>query len=217
MLREKVEAVRESIQKLCAAEHIDAKAVKVLAATKTVPPQIINELPDCGLTLAGENRVQEFLDKYAEVHGLTWHFIGALQSNKVKYIIDKAELIHSLDRVSLADEIEWQAAAHSMTVNALIEVNIGGEQAKSGIAPAELNNFYDYCLTKKHIKVRGLMSVLPKEADENLYDKLYRLFEEKRGGCFDILSAGMSGDYLTAIKHGANLVRLGSIIFGKRS
>lgn len=216
-MREEIERVRTAIEDVCKKHSIDSGNIKILAATKTIAAEKINLLPSMGINLAGENRVQEFMDKYDAVKGLHWHFIGALQTNKVKYVIDKVEMIHSLDRKSLADEIDRQARKMSMVADVLIEVNVGGELSKSGIAPHGLSEFYDYCVSKANLRVRGLMSVLPKSADERLYDELYDLYKARCGGCFDTLSAGMSGDYLTAIAHGANLVRLGSIIFGKRT
>ena len=217
MLKEKIEAVNESISSLCLREGIDRNAVKILAATKTVSAERINLLPGFGITLAGENRVQEYVDKKNFVHGLTLHFIGALQTNKAKHIVGNVELIHSVDRTSLVDEIERLSRQKGLVSDVLLEVNVGGEESKSGISPAGLDGLYDYCAGKAHIRVRGLMSVLPVGAPEELYERLYSLYSRKKAGAFDTLSAGMSGDYLTAIKHGANLVRLGSIIFGKRS
>lgn len=217
MLKEKIEAINESIESVCLKEGIDKESIKILAATKTVSAERINRLPSCGITLAGENRVQEFIDKKDSVHGLTWHFIGALQTNKAKFVVGAVELIHSVDRISLVDEIERLSQKRGTVSDILLEVNVGREESKSGISPDELDALYDYCLGYAHIRVRGLMSVLPIGAPEKMYERLCELYLRKKGGAFDTLSAGMSGDYLTAIKHGANLVRLGSAIFGKRN
>ena len=217
MLKESVEAVTADIDRICSAEGIDRSGIRILAATKTVTPERINMLPGLGITLAGENRVQEFIEKKDSVHGIDWHFIGALQTNKAKHVVGNVSLIHSVDRESLADEIERLSAARGITSDVLLEVNMGGEESKSGVSPQRLDELFEYVSAKPHVRVRGLMSVLPIGAKESLYDDLYTLYSKRRAGLFDTLSAGMSGDYPTAIKHGANLVRLGSIIFGKRS
>lgn len=215
-MRKEIEAVYESIEKACLDCGADKSKIQVLAATKTVSCERINELPSCGITLAGENRVQEFTEKYDKVRGITWDFIGALQTNKVKYLMGKTRLIHSLDRHSLADELDRQSGKLGIVTDALIEVNVGGEQSKSGVGAGGFDELYEYCLSKKNLRIKGVMSVMPKDARENLYDAVYELFRKKESATFDTLSVGMSGDYLTAIKHGSNLVRLGSIIFGKR-
>lgn len=192
--------------------------ITVVAATKTVSPERINELPACGIRIAGENRVQEFLDKYDKVHGVDWHFIGALQTNKVKYIVDKVRLIHSVDRESLADEIDRQAAKHDLIAGVLVEINVGGEESKSGVNPDEARKLIDYVAAKKNVELKGVMSVLPSDATDELYIKLAEFGQyanEKYGA--DIISAGMSGDYEKAIRFGANMIRPGSAIFGKRN
>lgn len=192
--------------------------ITVVAATKTVSPERINELPSFGITIAGENRVQELLDKYDKVHGVDWHFIGALQTNKVKYIVDKVSLIHSVDRKSLADEIDRQAAKHNLVVNVLVEINVGGETSKSGVSPDVAKNLIDYVAAKTNVELKGVMSVLPVGAPDELYIKLAefgKYANEKYGAM--IISAGMSGDYEKAIRFGANLIRPGSAIFGKRN
>ncbi len=216
-MKEKIAEIKRSIEDICLKCGRDKRGIKILAATKTVEPQRINMLPDFGITLVGENRVQEFVQKRDFVKGVEWHFIGALQTNKAKQVVGKVSMIHSVDRVSLADEIDRLSAKQSIVSDILIEVNVGEEESKSGVFKDKLDEFYDYCSAKKNLRVRGLMSVLPKGADERLYDNLYELYAAKQGGAFDTLSAGMSGDYITAIRHGANLVRLGSIIFGQRA
>ena len=194
------------------------REITVVAATKTVAPERINELPKYGIKIAGENRVQELLDKYDEVRGLEWHFIGALQTNKVKYIIDKVSLIHSVDREALADEIDRQAEKRGIIANVLVEINVGGEASKSGVSPDRAKDLIDYVAAKKRVRLKGVMSVLPINATDEQYAKLaefgnYAL--EKYGA--DVISAGMSGDYEKAIRYGANMIRPGSAIFGKRN
>ena len=162
--------------------------------------------------------MQELLDKYDEVHGLEWHFIGALQTNKVKYIIDKVSLIHSVDREALADEIDRQAEKRGIIANVLVEINVGGETSKSGVSPDRAKSLIDYVAAKKRVRLKGIMSVLPINATDEQYAKLAEFGKyalEKYGA--DVISAGMSGDYEKAIRYGANMIRPGSAIFGKRN
>lgn len=216
-MQAEIERIRANIEAVKHRAGI-TRDITIVAATKTVEPERINELPAFGITIAGENRVQELLEKYDRVKGLEWHFIGALQTNKVKYIIDKVTLIHSVDRVALADEIDRQAARRSMTADVLVEVNTGSEPTKSGVLPGDAESLLDYVAGKKNIRLRGVMGVFPVGAGDELYERLAeisRLAGERYGA--DILSAGMSGDYEKAILYGANVVRLGSAIFGKRT
>lgn len=191
--------------------------VTVVAATKTVSPDRINLLPSFGVGIAGENRVQELVEKFDKVNGVEWHFIGALQTNKVKYVIDKVKLIHSVDRESLADEIDRQAEKHGVIMNVLVEINVGGEISKSGVSPDKALNLMAYVAAKKHIRLKGVMSVLPEGAPDELYMRLadFSGIASKQYGA-DIISMGMSGDYEKAVRFGANMIRPGSAIFGKR-
>lgn len=210
-------------------ERVYKKApdVTVVAATKTVPADIMNQVErELGILYVGENRVQELLSKYEDAKECkTWHFIGQLQTNKVKYIIDKVDLIQSCDRISLAKEIERQAEKVGKIQDVLVEVNMAGEESKGGESAENVLSFIQELSEFKHVKVKGLMSVLPNLEDKVLldsyYDGLYRLFDEvKRANIpnteINILSAGMSGDWERAVDHGANMIRLGSILFGKR-
>ena len=198
--------------------------VTVVCATKTVPASIMNGIYEqLGLDIVGENRVQELLSKYDEATECRkWHFIGQLQTNKVKYIIDKVDLIQSLDRLSLAKEIQRQAERIGKVQDVLVEVNMAGEETKGGATPEDTIAFIEELEGLKNVKVRGIMSVLPNLEDKHLldgyYTKLYKLYEEVNRAKEDIdyLSAGMSGDWERAVAHGANMIRLGSILFGKR-
>lgn len=198
--------------------------VTVVCATKTVPASIMNGIYEqLGLDIVGENRVQELLSKYDEATECRkWHFIGQLQTNKVKYIIDKVDLIQSLDRLSLAKEIQRQAERIGKVQDVLVEVNMAGEETKGGATPEDTIAFIEELEGLKNVKVRGIMSVLPNLEDKHLldgyYTKLYKLYEEVKRAKEDIdyLSAGMSGDWERAVAHGANMIRLGSILFGKR-
>ncbi len=196
----------------------------LVAATKMQDSATIAELhrlaPE---VIVGENRVQELVEKYDPA--LEWHMIGRLQTNKVKYIIDKVSLIHSLDRIELAEEIERQAAKRGKVQDVLVEVNMGGEESKGGVEPTQAKSFIKSLSAYERIRILGIMSVMPRTDDEDALRKLYAslkaLFEDVKGiqqGNADIkyLSAGMSGDYKTALEYGANMVRIGRAIFGER-
>ena len=213
------------------------KDVTLMAVTKTVDTDRINYAIDhCGIRCIGENRVQELCDKYPLLHldGVSVHLIGSLQSNKVKYIADKVDLIHSLDSLSLAKEIDKQAKKHNRTIDCLIEINIGREEAKGGIEPTEeaILSFYDAVSCYENVRITGLMTIAPNcggEADANerymayftetrqLYDRLCESRLSKHPEISPILSMGMSGSYEAAILCGADIVRIGSGIFGARS
>lgn len=199
------------------------KDVLVIGASKTMPLERILFVRDnTDVKIFGENRVQELLEKYTP--DVRWHFIGQLQTNKVKYIIDKVELIHSVDRLSLLQEIDRQAKKHGKVQDILIEVNIGGEEKKGGVAPAEVIDFAKEVDKYPSVRLKGLMSVLPNVEKEALdafclqLSKLYDTLKQTRLDNADIryLSAGMSNDYDVAVKYGANIVRLGRALFGER-
>lgn len=192
--------------------------VKIVAATKTRTPEEINELPGFGITAIGENRVQELLEKYDALKIPEIHFIGALQTNKVKYIVDRVCMIQSVDRVELANEIEKRCAAIDKVMDVLIEVNVGGEETKSGCSPLELDELASYINGLGHLRIKGLMSVLPIGADKTLYEEIFKLYSEikRKYGTVEYLSVGMSDDYEIALKCGANLIRPGTALFGKR-
>ncbi|MBE5730733.1 MAG: YggS family pyridoxal phosphate-dependent enzyme [Clostridiales bacterium] len=191
--------------------------VTIVAATKTVPAEIIASLPELGIKIAGENRVQELLSKYDSVSGVTWHFIGRLQRNKVKYIADKVAMIHSVDSKPLADEINKQCGKIGKIMPVLVEVNMG-EEAKGGVIMDEAFELIDYVSEMPNLQLRGIMSVLPVDAPKSMYLELSDLSKRVRQkySQADVLSMGMSGDYQTAVECGANMVRLGSCLFGQR-
>lgn len=193
--------------------------VRIMAVTKTVDYKRINEAVKEGITLLGENKVQEYLDKRdfydksAEVH-----FIGHLQTNKVKYIADSVTMIHSVDSARLAAEIDRQAGRAGKMLDVLLEVNIGGEDSKSGVSPEELDGLLYETAQLENIRVRGLMTIPPIGESERAFEKMQRLFEDmkSRDSGFDTLSMGMSADFALAVKYGSNIVRIGSRIFGAR-
>ncbi len=212
MLSENVKTLKENIAR-CG----NGRNITVVAATKTVAPEIISTLPSLGITIAGENKVQELLSKYEAVQGVTWHFIGRLQRNKVKYIVDKVSMIQSVDSVPLADEIEHRCAKIDRIMDVLVEVN-AGEEAKGGVSPGGLMDLCDYISSLPHLRLKGIMCVLPIGATESMYEDTHSLFMSviNRYDGADILSMGMSGDYETAIRHGATMIRTGSCLFGQR-
>lgn len=194
--------------------------VRFMAVTKTVPYERINHAISLGIDLLGENRVQEFMGKYEFYDkNCEIHFIGGLQNNKVKYIIDKVSMIHSVDSMKLAEEINKRAAAANRIMDILIEVNIGGEDSKGGVSPEAVRELSAYCSELANVNLRGYMTIPPPSADSSRYfaqmQELYISSREKYKS-IDTLSMGMSNDYEQAVLFGANIVRIGSALFGNR-
>ncbi len=221
MLKERIEEVYEKIEKAALKVSRKKEEIKLLGVTKTVPSETIREAYSLGLRLFGENKVQEFLEKYEVLKDLDieWHFIGTLQTNKVKYLKDKVKLIHSVDRKALVDEIS-KRMGH---MDVLIEVNVGDEASKSGVKEQDLKELAEYVLSKSNITLKGLMCIPPffedKEKVRPFFKKLRNLKEELEK-TFNIkleeLSMGMSHDFDIAIEEGATIVRIGTYIFGER-
>lgn len=218
--------VSEVLKRIESAKKDPSKAVTLVAVTKTHPPEMINEAIDAGVTDIGENTVQEILEKYEKVKPVRWHMIGHLQTNKVKYIIDKVCLIHSVDSIKLMDEIERQAEKHGIDMKILIQVNITGEESKFGIKPEELEELLVHAGDLKHVKIEGLMTILPKiDSDfsrrlhfNDIFNKFVDISQNKYDNVtMKYLSMGMSGDYEIAVECGSNMVRVGSAIFGMRN
>ncbi|MDE6294398.1 MAG: YggS family pyridoxal phosphate-dependent enzyme [Clostridiales bacterium] len=192
--------------------------VTVVAATKTVSPEVINVAIDCGITDIGENRVQEYLAKVDAVKPVKWHFIGTLQTNKAKYLVGSVPLIQSVNSAALVDEISRLAVKRGITQDVLFEVNVACEDSKTGAALDKAYELAEYAERAKSVRVCGLMSVPPKNAGDEVYRKIRDLYDGLRKNMkdFSILSVGMSGDYERAIEFGSNMVRIGSALFGKR-
>ncbi|NCA67854.1 MAG: YggS family pyridoxal phosphate-dependent enzyme [Clostridia bacterium] len=203
--------------------RVDDCAPVIILASKTVPKKMLLQLAEYDKYIFGENRVQELIDKHFDNTNITWHFIGQLQSNKVKYIVDKVSLIHSVDRLSLAEEIDKQAHKIGKVMDILVEINIAGEAAKGGISPDSIEQFIEELDKFASLSVKGIMAVMPnvKQDELNKYylqlKGMYDTIKKSKPDKMQYLSAGMSGDYIIAVKHGANMVRLGSVIFGDRN
>lgn len=203
----------------------NANDIMLLAATKTVEPYLINYAIEKGIQYIGENRVQEFLSKENDVtKNVHRHFIGHLQTNKVKDIVGKVELIQSVDSLRLANAISKESVKRGIVTDVLLEVNIGREESKSGFMPEKVINAYDEISKLDEICIKGLMTI-PPHIDENnknteYFSKMYELYIDIRTKKIDnnikILSMGMSDDFETAIEYGANMVRVGTALFGKR-
>lgn len=199
--------------------------ITVVCATKTRDINTIMQIKDYGFKIAGENRVQEFLSKYQPLDGISWQIVGQLQSNKVKYIADKVDMIQSLDRLSLANEIDRQCKTICKIMDCLVEVNVSGIDGRGGVPPDGAIDFINSLSVLKNIKVKGLMTVLPICEDKKeltLYcQKMKKLFDEAKEKCncadMRFLSMGMSDDFECAIENGANMIRLGRILFGERN
>ena len=194
--------------------------VRLMAVTKTVPYEKVNHAVTLGIDLLGENRVQEFMGKYEFYEkNCEIHFIGGLQNNKVKYIIDKVSMIHSVDSRKLADEISKRAITSNRKMDILIEVNIGGEDSKGGVTLEAADELAAYCMELAGVNLRGYMTIPPLSNDSSRYfaqmQELYLNSRTKYGG-IDTLSMGMSNDYEQAVLFGSNIVRIGSALFGNR-
>ena len=196
--------------------------VTLVAVSKTRTKAEVDEAYAAGCTVFGENKVQEIAAKYDERYH--WHMIGHLQRNKVRQVVGKAALIQSIGSEALLREVEKEAARQQLVQDILLEVNIGGEEAKSGFAPGALNEAACYAKTLPHVRVLGLMTIPPVETDPHgnlvYFEKMHRLYVDINGKIYDneleYISMGMSGDFADAIRAGSNMVRVGTAIFGAR-
>lgn len=224
-IKENLDLINEKIK--IAAEKSGRKRedVLLLAVSKTVDVPRIKEAVDLGLVDLGENKPQEINWKYFEIENVRWHQIGHLQTNKVKYIIDKVCLIHSVDSLKLAEEISKRAKAKDITMDVLVEINIAGEEAKSGVPLSEAEELAVEISKLDNIKVKGLMTVAPfvenPEDNREYFKQMKKLFvdiKEKNYNNIDMqyLSMGMTNDYEIAVEEGANIVRIGTGLFGAR-
>ena len=226
-IRANLEKINEQIKTAAEGCGRSADDVLLVAVSKTRTPEEINIAIDAGVTDIGENKVQEIMDKYDAVKPVKWHMIGHLQTNKVKYIIDKVSMIHSVDSYKLAVEIDKRAKSHGITMDILLQVNSAQEESKFGITTDETEKLiHDILENCEIIRIRGLMCIAPfAENPEEIkvyfeevkkqYDQFGRIEHERLD--FKYLSMGMSHDFTVAIEAGSNLVRVGSAIFGERN
>lgn len=241
MIKDNLKEVHQHIAKACEKSGRDVSTVTLVAVSKTKPLSMILDCIEAGETVFGENYVQELVEKYETIQKdhpqlceqIKWHMIGHLQRNKVKYIIDKVTMIHSVDSMRLAEQIEKEAEKRGLSMDILLEVNIAKEESKWGFTAEEAKDAVEQILSScPHLNVRGLMTSAPytEDAESNRvhFKNLYALFTdikkalcennafEKSSELFDTLSMGMTGDYRVAIEEGATMVRVGTGIFGER-
>ncbi|MDR1572531.1 MAG: YggS family pyridoxal phosphate-dependent enzyme [Clostridiales Family XIII bacterium] len=222
-----IEALRGRIGEYARLSGRDPGEVLMIAVTKTRSPDEINRAIAAGVTDIGENKVQEIVDKHGSVNPVNWHMIGHLQRNKVKYIIDKVRMVHSVDSLRLAEEIDARAAQRGLAMDILIQVNAAGEESKFGVGPEGAGRLVGDILEGcGSVNIRGLMFIAPAADDpeglrpcfrkvKSLYDELGRRSHERLD--FRYLSMGMSHDFGAAIMEGSNVVRIGTAIFGDRA
>ena len=227
MLKDNFETVEKNIADACARAGRDRSEVTLIAVSKTKPVDMLREVYDAGARDFGENKVQEICEKYDKLPSdIKWHMIGHLQRNKVKQVIDKAALIHSVDSYRLAQEISVQAQKKGLTIPILIEVNIAGEESKFGISAEDTIQLVEEIAELPNLKIQGLMTIAPfvEDAEENrlYFRQIKQLSVDIKNKnidnvSMDILSMGMTGDYEVAIEEGATMVRVGTGIFGARN
>lgn len=227
MLKENLQSVEENIKKACEKAGRKREDVTLIAVSKTKPVEMLQEIYDQNIRNFGENKVQEMCDKMEVLpKDIKWHMIGHLQTNKIKYIIGKTELIHSVDSLHLAQEISKQAVKHDVQTDILIEINIANEQTKFGIDADDTIHLVREIAVLPNIHIKGLMTIAPfveNPEDNRLYfRRIHQLSvditkENIDNVSMDILSMGMTGDYMVAIEEGATMVRVGTGIFGERN
>ena len=227
VLKENYANVLKNVHNACERAGRKTDDVTLIAVSKTKPVEMLQEIYDCGCRDFGENKVQEIMDKYEKLpNDIRWHMIGHLQTNKVKYIVDKVYMIHSVDSIKLAKEISKEAVKKNVTVKVLLEVNVAKEETKFGLLTEEVLDFYKEVIDLPGLKVCGLMTIAPyvENSEENrqhfvnLKQLMVDLESEKTDNIsVGELSMGMTGDYEVAIEEGATYVRVGTGIFGERN
>lgn len=226
MLKENYDIVSQKVEKACQRVGRKKEEVTIIAVSKTKPLSDVVELSKYGVMDFGENKVQELCSKYEEIeHPVRWHLIGHLQTNKVKYIVDKVELIHSVDSLKLAAQISKEAVKKDVTVNVLIQVNVAEEETKFGLETQDVMKLVQEAAKLPNIRIQGLMTIAPfvEDPEENreYFQQLKQLFVDIDKKNIDnvtmkILSMGMTNDYEVAVEEGATMVRVGTGIFGAR-
>ncbi len=228
MIQSNLENVWEKISKACQRSGRKKEQIQLVAVTKGVPAEQIAEAVRCGVKIIGENKVQESLDKFQAVHAqcplLQWHLIGHLQRNKVNRASEIFNCVQSVDSERLAQSLDRRGGELGKVLDCLAQVKISDEPSKSGMAPDQLEPFLEFCSSLKNVRVRGLMAIAPyleqSELQRPYFAQARKFFEQHFTGAKSaespILSMGMSGDFETAIEEGANMVRVGTLIFGPR-
>lgn len=227
MILENLNTVHENIKKACEKSGRNPEDITLIAVSKTKPVSLLEEAYQAGCRHFGENKVQELCDKYEVMEkDINWHMIGHLQTNKVKYLIGKTVLIHSVDSYKLACEIEKQAAKHDCIMDILIEINIADEETKFGVSEEAVIELVKNVAKLPHVRIKGLMTVAPYVADSEENRPFFRKIKQLSVDIdnqnidnvyMDVLSMGMTGDYMVAIEEGATVVRVGTGIFGERN
>lgn len=227
MVAENINDVKERITRACKRAGRNVEDVTLVAVSKTKPIEKLEEAYATGTRFFGENKVQELVDKWEIMpKDIKWQMIGHLQTNKVKYIIDKVDLIHSVDSIRLVEVIDKEAAKKGVLANILLEVNVAKEESKFGLMPEEVMDFIDKIVRFKNVRVQGLMTIAPfvddPEMNREHFANLHQLFVDIRkkkvnNVIMNVLSMGMTNDFEVAIEEGATMVRVGTAIFGERN
>lgn len=227
MLKENLRQVEANVAKACEKAGRDRSEVTLIAVSKTKPVEMLQEIYDAGTRDFGENKVQEMVEKYEVLpKDIKWHMIGHLQRNKVKYIVDKACLIHSVDSYRLAEEINIQAKKKNLIVPILVEVNIAKEESKFGVYKEDAILLVEEIAKLENVRIKGLMTIAPyvvdSEENRQYFRNIKQLSVDIRNKnidnvSMDVLSMGMTGDYMVAIEEGSTMVRVGTGIFGERN
>lgn len=227
MLKENLANVEKNIEQACKNAGRSRDEVTLIAVSKTKPVEMLQEIYDENIRDFGENKVQELCSKMEQLPSdIRWHMIGHLQRNKVKYIVDKVAMIHSVDSLRLAETIEKEAEKKNVVVPILIEVNVAQEESKFGLKPEEVLSFIEQIASFPHIQIKGLMTIAPyvENAEENreIFRELKKLSvdiaaKNINNVTMSVLSMGMTGDYMVAVQEGATMVRVGTGIFGARN
>ncbi|MCX7923243.1 MAG: YggS family pyridoxal phosphate-dependent enzyme [Clostridia bacterium] len=226
IIKQNIEEIKLKVENAAKKSGRSIEDIKIIAVTKTVDIDSMIKAFDEGLTTCGESKVQEFTHKYDTIkRDCEWHFIGHLQTNKVKYIIDKIDFLHSLDSLELAKELQKKAEKINRIINVLVQVNVAGEESKFGIPPEQAVDFIKQVSLNKNLKVKGLMTIAPytenPEEVRPVFKSMRKIFIDITQENIDnidmaFLSMGMSNDFEVAIEEGANMVRIGTAIFGER-
>ncbi len=223
-IEQRIRIIKDNICESALKVNRNIDEIKIMAVTKTVCPQYVNLALSHGINLIGENKVQEYLQKIDtyNIKKNNVHFIGHLQTNKVKYIINKVGMIESVSSLKLAYEIDKKASEIDTIMDVLLQVNIGEESSKHGFFNGEVKDAINQISHLKNVKIKGIMCIPPKENSEYFLDKMSSLFFSLKHDNIEntdikYLSMGMSGDYKNAILHNSNIIRLGSAIFGERN